>query len=86
MGMFDHITVEPQQHCRKCGAELHGWQSKDGPCQLDTLHFTMVNRFYAACDNCNEWHEYQRKVPTSSLDCYDLLPSRDQDEPAPQQK
>lgn len=73
VGMFDYVTVEPQQYCRNCGAELNGWQSKDGNCTLDTIHFSFVNSFYTDCNVCHEWHEYRRKR-AASIEEYELLP------------
>ena len=77
VGMFDYVTVEPQQYCRKCRAELHGWQSKDGRCRMDSIHFSEVNNFYTSCGTCQEWHEFVRKPARKEIDDYELLPSED---------
>jgi hypothetical protein len=70
MGMFDYING-PQMKCVECDAELRGWQSKDGPCELDTLDFTQVDRFYTSCDKCGTWHEWNRK-PARGLQDFSL--------------
>ena len=78
MGMFDYVTVEPEQYCRNCGAELNGWQSKDGGCCLDRIHFSFVRNFYTDCNVCHHWHEFVRKPTKFSIDDYELLPSKDE--------
>jgi hypothetical protein len=32
--MFDYYSPDPPLRCPVCGAELEGWQGKDGPCGL----------------------------------------------------
>lgn len=58
MGMFDWVDFKTD--CPKCGHEVDGFQSKDGPCQL--LHLTplMVDRFYSSCRGCKARIEYNR--------------------------
>ncbi len=62
MGMFDYIDFKTE--CPKCGEKVTGFQSKDGPCQLETLNYWEIDNFYAACDNedCDAWIEYKRTV------------------------
>lgn len=62
MGMFDDITEVPPQKCQGCGADLSGWQSKDGPCRCDEVPFWKVSVFYTSCDKCGMWHQFDRKV------------------------
>ena len=62
MGMFD--WVEYSAPCRNCGEPITGWQSKDGPCSLDTLSTDDVSNFYAMCPQCEEWNEYDLVPPT----------------------
>lgn len=56
MGMFDYILY--QDKC-SCGEELEGFQSKDGPCTLDTLNPEDVRSFYTSCTKCNKWYNYK---------------------------
>ncbi len=58
MGMFDYVKAE--HDCPKCGKTLTGWQSKDGPCLLETLTPDDVDSYYDICD-CGEWVEYWRE-------------------------
>jgi len=61
MGMFDYVlAVNP---CRKCGAPLTDWQSKDGPCILAVLTPDDVSNYYTACPDpaCGAWNEYTRE-------------------------
>lgn len=59
--MFDDIVCDAMR-CPLCGQEM-GWQSKDGPCTLETLtvHELMDETskpvFYANCDDCQVWVE-----------------------------
>lgn len=89
MGMFDDITDVPPMNCRKCGTPLEGWQSKDGPCELEKLPYWEVSNFYTSCHKvvsddplrryCGEWHEYVRRVPLGPrpITDYELLPARE---------
>lgn len=64
MGMFDYINYE--MDCPECGARVSDFQSKDGPCALDTLEYWEVDYFYASCENCRAWVEFTRKTPRPS--------------------
>ena len=61
MGMHDDIACTAMS-CPLCGSEM-GWQSKDGPCTLETItvHELMDETskpvFYANCDDCRVWVE-----------------------------
>ena len=57
MGMFDYVVGVPEVVC-ECGANVTGWQSKDGPCELAKVHFTRVGRFYTSCESCDRLHEF----------------------------
>lgn len=71
MGLYDNIEA-PDIPCPSCGKPLHGWQSKDGPCYLETLDFRNVDNFYTGC-SCGEWVEFTRRRPTKiTLDDYDM--------------
>ena len=60
MGMFDWIATEGAK-CSNCKASLDGkLQSKDGKCLLETLPFYEVNNFYAPCESCGTWNEFNR--------------------------
>lgn len=56
MGMFDWIDFKCE--CPLCGHEVVGFQSKDGPCQLDTLKPWEVRNFYSGCVECGGWVEF----------------------------
>jgi len=62
MGMFDDVTEVPQQKCQGCGTDLAGWQSKDGPCQLEQIPFWRVSEFYTSCHKCGMWHQFDLRV------------------------
>lgn len=78
--MFDYVTEVPPLKCRKCGALLKSWQSKDGHCRLHEIPYWTVSNFYCLCDGlvegkrCCEWHEYTRRVPPhyAPISDYDL--------------
>jgi hypothetical protein len=78
MGMFDDITDVPPLNCRKCGAPVSNWQSKDGDCQLEKIPYWEVRDFYSMCSNekCREWHQYHLKEPAipRPFSDYELLP------------
>ncbi|GAG59809.1 unnamed protein product [marine sediment metagenome] len=61
MGMFDSIKYEMK--CPKCGHKINSFQSKDGCCQLYNLNYWEVDNFYALCENCKTWVEFNRKNP-----------------------
>jgi len=64
MGMFDYI-VTPDVKCPGCKEPLSGFQSKDGPCGLDTLSHTEVDNFYTHC-KCGFWIQFDRLMQTES--------------------
>jgi len=53
MGMFDYVHYE--MSCPGCLAPVTDWQSKDGPCQLETLEPHQVGYFYTHCACCGQW-------------------------------
>jgi len=64
MGMFDDIKY--RMDCPMCGRELHGFQSKDGGCGLQTLTPRDLAKqanpglgygvtFYSGCKHCGTW-------------------------------
>ena len=57
MGMFDN--VEYKYDCVQCGKPLDDFQSKDGPCELETIKPEQVLEFYASCKHCKKWHEFE---------------------------
>jgi hypothetical protein len=60
MGMFDWVNY-PEENCPEidCKGKVNGWQSKDAQCMLDTVQPEMVDYFYASCDTCGKWIEYE---------------------------
>ena len=56
MGMFDNVNHEAD--CYKCGHKLTNWQSKDGPCNMETLEPWQVTNLYTYCPKCDAWNEY----------------------------
>lgn len=69
MGLFDYVNFKTK--CPNCGATVDGFQSKDGPCELERLEYWKVKKFYSSCPKCNTWIEYelpketQPKMPIS---------------------
>ncbi|TDI97005.1 MAG: hypothetical protein E2O29_01860 [Deltaproteobacteria bacterium] len=67
--MFDYINFKIK--CPNCKYNIDGFQSKDGPCDLEKLEYWQVKRFYSSCSRCSTWIEYvlpkeaQRKMPIS---------------------
>lgn len=60
MGVFDTVNY-PAQPCWKCGEMVGGpgeWQSKDGACAMVEVEPWQVHHFYALCDACEAWNEY----------------------------
>ena len=61
MGMFDDVQCDAVR-CPLCGSEM-GWQSKDGPCIMETLTVhELVDQsspanFYSDCQQCRVWVE-----------------------------
>jgi len=65
--MFDNIKYEAD--CPECGTRvIVGWQSKDGPCDLETLRPEQVRGFYTSCPKCKAWLEATVKVLTYRID------------------
>lgn len=56
MGMFDNINYE--MDCPRCNHKVDNFQSKDGPCLMESLEFWEVNDFYSHCRNCGNWIEF----------------------------
>lgn len=65
MGMFDYVNFK--MPCPKCGSEIHGWQTKDSACYLDTVEPDSVNNFYAPCNQCKAWIDLGFIYMTPSL-------------------
>jgi len=66
MGMFDNVKYS--RACYKCGHTLTDWQSKDGPCMLDTLETWQVTNLYTPCLKCQAWNEYTVEVIVASIE------------------
>ena len=60
MGMFDWILA-PKIKCPKCSEILDGFQSKDGPCELEQLEYEKVENFYTSCQSCGSWISFKKK-------------------------
>jgi hypothetical protein len=58
MGMFDYVDHEAP--CRKCGAILRDFQTKNLSCELRKVKPEDIEHgvFYTNCDNCGAWNEY----------------------------
>lgn len=70
--MFDYIKFETD--CPECGAKLKNFQSKDGPCMLETLDYWEVDNFYDYCDKCGARVYYnlkEDKKPQLPIDFYE---------------
>lgn len=67
MGMFDYVDTE--QLCSKCGFCIDKFQSKDGPCYMETLEPYQVKRFYAICPECKAWNEFKVDVEVQIIKC-----------------
>ena len=61
MGLFNYVNFA--MDCPKCGTPLHGFQTKDGDCCLDTVEIEAVTEFYASCNKCKHWTEFTRIPP-----------------------
>lgn len=64
MGLFDYVIFEAP--CVKCGTALRGWQTKstsDPYMEHITPDKIVGGEFYATCDACGQWNEFQ-VVPT----------------------
>lgn len=71
MGYFDYVNVK-EIKCRKCGAELSDWQSKDADCRLETVELREVDNFYTDCRKCGTWNEYNRDRSSMPNDLKDF--------------
>jgi len=56
--MFDYVDFKCD--CPTCGAEVKGFQSKDGVCLLTTIKPWETCRFYSSCKECKTRIEYMR--------------------------
>ena len=81
MGMFDWVNVPPM-NCPNCGKDgLRGWQSKDGPCLMETVDYWSVSQFYTYCEACKAWIQFDRKkIPEAPLSDYDLTVTKPESE------
>lgn len=68
--MFDYVDYKTL--CPKCGTDVGDFQSKDGPCTMNTLEPKDVRHFYSSCNSCHTWidvevipHFYELKVTTT---------------------
>ena len=59
MGMFDDVNFKAK--CPTCGANMSGFQSKDGYCVMETIEPDTVNSFYSNCRKCKTWVEFIRE-------------------------
>ena len=71
MGMYDWITT-PEVKCPQCNEILSGFQSKDGPCLLDTIHYTKVNNFYTGCIKCDNWIQFDKEEEQKPIPGYNM--------------
>jgi hypothetical protein len=53
MGMFDYVRYSAK--CPICEGLITEWQSKSGPCRMDTLEPWQVDSFHAPCSRCHAW-------------------------------
>ena len=67
MGMYDLVSYK--DNCRRCNAELTGFQTKDTECMLETVHPSETRRFYTSCDKCDLWHEFLVVVKDYQVIC-----------------
>ena len=65
MGMFD--SIELKMPCPECGAEIDGFQSKDGDCVLATLQPYETQYCYSGCDKCGAWVELSASVKARDI-------------------
>ena len=78
MGMFDYVAYEAP--CKKCGAPLTNWQSKDGDCVMERISFRDVRHFYTSCNTCGTWNEY-RVIPPEGEWCVELVSQQPWEKP-----
>lgn len=62
MGMFDYVNYECV--CPSCHNKVDGFQSKSGPCLMDTLEPDQVYNFYSSCEVCGAWIEFDVEPAT----------------------
>ena len=67
MGMFDYVRFE--YPCTKCGTILKEWQTKGGPCELETIEISEVHGdlVYTECNNCKMWNQYSVKIEYAGM-------------------
>lgn len=65
MGMYDNINFKA--NCKSCEKPLSSFQSKDGPCALETLNPGEVKSFYSPCDHCKAWNDFKVICETFSI-------------------
>lgn len=56
MGMFDYVNHA--MFCPVCNHVVAGFQSKDRGSTLSVVEFWEVENFYASCNNCHAWIEF----------------------------
>jgi hypothetical protein len=59
MGLFD--TVKFSTKCPCCGEVIPEFQTKDNDACMNTVDPWTVSNFYASCDLCHAWVEYNLK-------------------------
>jgi len=71
MGMFDWVKFE--MNCPKCGGKVDGFQTKDLDRSLSVVEINDINNFYAPCDKCGAWIEFDRRpAARSSIADFDM--------------
>jgi hypothetical protein len=58
MGLYDNVVYDCRCPC--CGAEISGFQTKEGECALGYLRPTEVTYFYSVCPGCSAWVEFRK--------------------------
>jgi len=58
MGMFNYVDYSCD--CQNCHSRLFDFQTKDGELLLDTVSPTSVDSFYALCDFCGCWTQFDK--------------------------
>jgi len=67
LGLFDYIRYEIP--CPACGVKVSDFQSKDGPCLLETLEPHDVEHFYTSCKSCGQWIDVNVAVADPGGNC-----------------
>lgn len=75
MGCFNYIdTSDLNLKCDICGDEISEFQSKDGPCDMTTIHWSEVDYFYTNCHGCGDHICYEKvkkdKIPSELFNHY----------------